>query len=139
MSGTDVAEESGQQKGERPLTRQEKRQKALDDWYKKLANQERAQLQQVLHRCSALCTLAHGLLLDEAANSGFLQVITVPCQGYELACVNIVHDSPRLCRRLVLFKEPLLGREDLVSWAAASQYVLALTAGNCALAGGQQC
>lgn len=109
MSGTDVAEESSQQKGERPLTRQEKRQKALDDWYKKLANQERAQLQQVLHRCSALCTLAHGLLLDEAANSSLLQVIIMPCQGYELACVTSVKELLRFCRRVELLKQPLIG------------------------------
>ena len=45
-----------------------------EDYYRKQANQRRAELQQVLHRSSALCTLAHALLLDQAANDPMLQV-----------------------------------------------------------------
>ena len=51
-----------------------------EDYYRKQANQKRAELQQVLHRSSALCTLAHALLLDQAANDPMLQVGTAcPC------------------------------------------------------------
>ena len=109
MFGTDVAEESGQQKGERPLTRQEKRQKALDDWYRKLANQERGQLQQVLHRCSTLCTLAHGLLLDEAANSTLLQVITKPCQDMNWPVPALFRSYNDLAEGLHFSEQPLIG------------------------------
>ena len=66
--------EDDQGKERRPLTRQEKLQRAWDEYYRKQANQRRAALQQVLHRTSALCTLAHGLLLDQAANDPMLQV-----------------------------------------------------------------
>ena len=51
-----------------------------EEYYRKQANQKRAELQQVLHRSSALCTLAHALLLDQAANDPMLQVgAACPC------------------------------------------------------------
>ena len=60
--------------GKRPLSREERVERAWMEYYKRQANQRRAELQQVLHRSSALCTLAHGLLLDRAANDEMLQV-----------------------------------------------------------------
>ena len=60
--------------GKRPLTREERVERAWMEYYKRQANQRRAELQQVLHRSSALCTLAHGVLLDRAANDEMLQV-----------------------------------------------------------------
>ena len=72
----DQANEANNEKdqGKRPLTREERVERAWIEYYKRQANQRRAELQQVLHRSSALCTLAHGLLLDRAANDEMLQV-----------------------------------------------------------------
>ena len=71
-AGIDGSEDQG--RGKSVLSREEKQQKMWEDYYRKQANQRRAELQQILHRSSALCTLANGLLLDQAANDPVLQV-----------------------------------------------------------------
>ena len=63
-----------QDRGQRPLSREERVQKMWEEYYRKQANQRRAALQRVLHRSSALCMLANALLLDQAANDSMLQV-----------------------------------------------------------------
>ena len=70
----DVDGGEDQGRGKSALSREEKQQKMWEDYYRKQANQRRAELQQILHRSSALCTLANGLLLDQAANDPMLQV-----------------------------------------------------------------
>ena len=61
----------GARKG--PLTREEKMMHAWLKYYKSVANEERAQLQRELHRANLLCLLAHGILLDQAANEPLVQ------------------------------------------------------------------
>ncbi len=79
-----------------------------EDYYRKQANQRRAELQQVLHRSSALCTLAHALLLDQAANDPMLQVRTAkkwwPVTLSVSPCTNPCHLPPHAL--LYLVKSP---------------------------------
>lgn len=64
-------EEQNQRQG--PLTREEKMMCAWLKYYKSVANKEKAQLARATHRANLLCLLAHGLLLDQAANDPLVQ------------------------------------------------------------------
>lgn len=57
-----------------PLTREERMMQAWLKYYKRVANKEKAELGRSLHRTNLLCLLAHGLLLDQAANDPLVQV-----------------------------------------------------------------
>jgi len=56
-------------------------------YYKSVANKEKAQLARTTHRANLLCLLAHGLLLDQAANDPLVQASCPPihCDG-RLGC-----------------------------------------------------
>lgn len=73
-----------------------------EDYYRKQANQRRAELQLVLHRSSALCTLAHALLFDQAANDPVLQVgIPWYCLDHVICAGRFIayrHLLPSCCR-----------------------------------------
>ncbi len=57
-----------------PLTREERLMQAWLKYYKRIANKEKAELARSLHQTNLLCLLAHGILLDQAANDPFVQV-----------------------------------------------------------------
>lgn len=76
-----------------PLTREERMMQAWLKYYKRVANKEKAELARSLHKTNLLCLLAHGVLLDQAANDPLVQVsalhhtsaiASVPCDGLHI-------------------------------------------------------
>lgn len=55
------------------MTREEKLVRSWEVYYKRQANQRRAERAQLVHRANLLCVLAHGLLLDQAASDPLVQ------------------------------------------------------------------
>ncbi|KAK9908106.1 hypothetical protein WJX75_002826 [Coccomyxa subellipsoidea] len=70
-------EEGSHSKRQGPLTREEKMMHAWLKYYKSVANKEKAQLAKALHRANLLCLLAHGILLDQAANEPLVQALAM--------------------------------------------------------------
>ncbi|BDA45057.1 probable DNA repair protein complementing XP-C cells homolog [Coccomyxa sp. Obi] len=60
-----------------PLTREERMMQAWLKYYKRVANKEKAELARSLHKTNLLCLLAHGLLLDQAANDPLVQAMAL--------------------------------------------------------------
>ena len=73
VAGGKGEEEGPLGKRQGPLTREEKMMHAWLKYYKSVANKEKAQLAKALHKANLLCLLAHGILLDQAANEPLVQ------------------------------------------------------------------
>ncbi|CAL8469198.1 g8739 [Coccomyxa elongata] len=67
----------GQNEKRGPLTREERMMQAWLKYYKRVANKEKAELARSLHKTNLLCLLAHGLLLDQAANDPLVQAMAL--------------------------------------------------------------
>jgi hypothetical protein len=80
-AGGKAEEEGSHSKRQGPLTREEKMMHAWLKYYKSVANKEKAQLAKALHRANLLCLLAHGILLDQAANEPLVQASLLPIRG----------------------------------------------------------